>query len=173
MPTSKKIEIVRNISKNLQNSPGIYFTQYSGMNVSQATELRKQFRDNAVKYIIAKNTLTKIAATEAGFGDKLNNILKGQVGIAYASDDPTSPARVIRDFIKKNNNVLEVVGLIFEGEIFDADKYKQLANLPNREVLLSTFVSSISQPLSKFIGTLEGPISKLSRILMSLKEKKS
>ena len=122
---------------------------------------------------IAKNTLTKIAATDAGFGDKLNNILKGQVGIADASDDPTSPARIIRDFIKNNNKVLKVVGLIFEGEIFDADKYKELANLPGREELLARFVGTLSQPMSQLVGTLSGAMSSLVNVLNGLKGNKS
>ena len=143
------------------------------MNVAQATELRRQFRENAVTYLISKNTLTQIAAENAGFEGKLNDVLQGQIGIAYALDDPTSPARVIHDFKKKNKDVLEVVGLVFEGEIFSADKYKELANLPTYDELLAKFVGSINQPMSKLVGTLNGAMSKLTRVLTSLKENKS
>ena len=173
MANQQKIDIVSDLTEKFQDSSGIYFTQYTGMDVAQATSLRKQFRDNAVSYFVSKNTLTKIAAKNAGFEDKLDEVLVGQIGIAYAGDDPTAPARVIKDFKKENKDVLEVVGLVFEGEVFDADKYKELANLPSREVLLAKLVGGLNQPMSKLVGTLNGAMSKLHGVLSSLKETKS
>ena len=174
MPTPQKIEIVNELTQKFQNSSGIYFTRYSGMNVAQATELRKQFRESDVSYFVSKNTLTKIAASNAGFEDKLDELLSGQIGIAYVSGDPTAPARVIKNFEKENKNAtLEVVGLVFEGEICSAEKYKELADLPSRDALLSMFVGALNQPMSKLVGTLSGAMSKLSGVLTSLKENKS
>ena len=174
MPTPQKTEIVNELTQKFQNSSGIYFTKYSGMNVAQTTDLRKQFRDNEVSYFVSKNTLTKIAANNAGFGNKLDNLLAGQIGIAYVSGDSTAPARVIRNFEKENKNAtLEVVGLVFEGEIYSAEKYKELAGLPSRDVLLSMFVGTLNQPMSKLVGALSGTMSKLSGVLTSLKENKS
>ena len=66
-----------------------------------------------------------------------------------------------------------MVGLVFEGEIFSAEKYKELANLPTRDVLLTKFVSSINQPMSKLAATLSGAMSKLTVVLTNLKENKS
>ena len=174
MPTPQKIEIVNELTQKFQNSSGIYFTRYSGMNVAQATELRKQFRESDVSYFVAKNTLTKIAANNAGYEDKLNDLLNGQVGIAYASVDSIAPARVIRNFEKENKNAtLEVIGLVFEGEIFSAEKYKELADLPSRDELLAKFVGTINQPMSKLVGTLNGALSNFIGVLSSLKENKS
>ena len=71
---------------------------------------------------------TKLAAKNAGFADKLDDLLTGQIGIAYALNDPTAPARVIRNYEKENKgSSLEVVGLIFEGKLFNADKYKEIS----------------------------------------------
>jgi len=173
MPNVQKIEIIDQLTQKFSSSSGIYFTSYTGMNVVQATELRKQFRENGVDYLVSKNTLTKIAATKAGFEDKLNDFIKGQVGIAYVDSDPTSPARVIKNFKKGNKNTLEVLGLVFEGEIYSADKYKELANLPSREELLAMFISDLNQPMSKLVGTLSGVLSKLVIVLNGLKEDKS
>ena len=106
MSNNQKTEIVDQLTQRFQDSSGIYLTKYTGMNVTQATQLREQFRKNEVLYLISKNTLTQIAAKNAGFEDKLNDVLKGQIGIAYALDDPTSPARVIHNF-KKDEVVLE------------------------------------------------------------------
>ena len=123
MPTTQKTEIINDLTQKFQSSSGIYFTRYSGMNVTKITELRRKFRENEVSYFVSKNTLTKIAANNAGYEDKLNDWLNGQIGIAYTSGDSAAPARVIRNFEKENKNVtLEVIGLVFEGEIFSAEK---------------------------------------------------
>ena len=174
MPTAQKITTVDELTKKFQSACGIYFTKYTGMNVVDATRLREQFRKNEVSYFVSKNTLTKIAAKNAGYEDKLDDLLSGQIGIAYVSNDPTAPARVIRNFEKTNKTAtLEVVGLVFEGELFTPDKYKELADLPTRDELLAKFVGSINQPMAKLVGTLSGAMSKLSMVLSSLKANKS
>ena len=174
MPTPQKTEIVNKLTQKFQESTGIYLTKYTGMNVTQVTDLREQFRKNNVSYFVSKNTLTKIAAKNAGYEDKLNDFLSGQIGIAYVADDPIAPARAIRNFEKVNKNAtLEVVGLVFEGELFSPDKYKELADLPTRDDLLAKFVGSINQPMTKLVGTLSGAMSKLSMVLLSLKDNKS
>ena len=174
MPTPQKTEIINDLTQRFQNSSGIYFTRYSGMNVAKVTDLRRKFKENEVSYLVSKNTLTKIASKNAGYEDKLNDLLNGQIGIAYASGDSIAPARVIRNFEKENKNAtLEVIGLVFEGEIFSAEKYKELADLPSRDELLAKFVGTINQPMSKLVGTLGGALSKFIGVISSLKENKS
>ena len=173
MPNEQKIKIVEQLTQKFDIASGIYFTRYTGMDVVQVTELRKQFRESGVDYFISKNTLTKIAATKAGYEDKLNDFLKGQIGIAYSDEDPTAPARVIKNFRKGNKDILEVLGLVFDGEIYKADKFKELADLPSREELLSKFVGGLSQPMNQLVGTLNGAMFKLVGILNNLKGNKS
>ena len=173
MPTPQKTEIVNILTQKFQDSSGIYLTKYTGMNVAQATHLREQFRKNEVLYLVSKNTLTKLAVKNAGFSDKLDDLLTGQIGIAYSLNDPTAPARVIRNYEKENkDSSLEVVGLIFEGKLFNADKYKEISNLPSRDELLAHLVGCFNQPISKIVGTLNGAMSKLVMVLSSLKETK-
>ena len=174
MPTPHKTEIINDLTQKFQNSSGIYFTRYSGMNVAKVTELRRKFKENVVSYFVSKNTLTKIAANNAGYEDKLNDLLNGQIGIAYVSGDAAAPARVIHNFKKENKDAtLKVIGLVFEGNIFSAEKYKELANLPSRDELLAQFIGTINQPMSKLVGTLNGALSKFVGVLSSLKENKS
>ena len=173
MPNQDKIEIVNSLTQKIDNSTALYFTCYTGIDVAKMTALRKQFRDNGVDYFVSKNTLTKIAAKNAGFEDKLDGFLAGQVAIAYSNDDPVSPARVIKDFRKENKDSLEVLGLVFEGDVYDGNKYDELADLPSREELLAKFVAGLNEPMSKFVGTLNGAMSKFVAVLTSLKENKS
>ena len=78
-----------------------------------------------------------------------------------------------KTFKKENKDVLEVLGLVFEGEIYNADKYKELADLPSREELLTMLVARLSQPMSQFVGTLSGAMSSLVSVLNGLKGNKS
>ena len=107
MSIQNKVEIVNSLTQKMGDASAVYFTCYTGIDVGQMTALRKRFRDSGVDYFVSKNTLTKIAAKNAGFEDKLDGFLVGQVAIAYSNDDPVSPARVIKDFRKENKNFLE------------------------------------------------------------------
>ena len=174
MPTQQKNEIINNLTEKFQNSSGIYFTKYTGMDVAQATAIRKMFRDSGVSFVVSKNTLSKIAANNAGFEGRLDNFFSGQVGIAYAETDPTAPARVIRDFEKNNDEMsLEVLGMVVEGEIYDSGKYKELASLPTREELLSSLVGTLNQPMASLVGTLNGCMSSFVRLVASLRDSKT
>ena len=171
MPSQKNIKSVEILTEKFKSSSAIYLTKYTGIDVVDITALRKEFRKNSVDFYVSKNTLSKLAARNAGFDGKLDDFLMGQVGIAYATDDPTSPARVIKEFKKKNDN-LEVLGLVFEGEVFEADKYKEISDMPTRDVLISKFVSMLNQPMAGLASTLNGAMSGVLNVLGSLKDKK-
>ena len=173
MPTNEKINIVKETTDRLKKSSGVYFTKYTGIDVQTITNLRKSFRDNQVEYVVTKNTLTKLAAKEAGYENIFDHILSGQVGIAY-SEDPTAPARVIKEFKKENEDLLEVLGLLFEGELYPSEKYKELANLPSKEESLTKILMMLNQPLTKLAYTLvQMKGTKLVTVLNNLKDKKN
>ena len=171
MPSQANIEKVEQLTEKFNNSSAIYFAKYTGMNVENASKLRMEFIDNDVDFYISKNTLTKIAAENAGYKDIFNNILTGQIGIAYAGSDPTAPARIFKKIIKEAD-CLEVVGLYFDGTLFDPSKYKELANLPSYEELLTKLVCGLNSPMSKIALALNSVMSKLASTLTSLQEQK-
>ena len=171
MPTEHKINVVKDTVKRFQNSKGVYFTKYTGIDVKTITDLRKSFRDSGVEYVVTKNTLTRLAAKEAGY-ENLDEILTGQVGIAF-SDDATAPARIIKEFKKENEDLLDVLGLIFDGELYPSDKYIEFANLPTKEESLTKMVVMLNQPLTKFASALNNSFAKLLSTLGNLKETKN
>ena len=172
MPTEIKSKIIKEATDKIKASSGIYFTNYTGMDVMQATNLRKMFRDKNVDYVVTKNTLMKIAAKEAGYDGTFDDILNGQIATAFSMEDPTSPAKVIKEFKKDNKDCLDVVGVVFDGELFDASKYKELADLPSREELIGKFVGAIGQPMNQFASTLNSVITNFVGVLDSLKNSK-
>ena len=172
MPNENKIKTVEQLSEKLQNSSALYFTKYTGMNVEQAAKLRKSFTDNSVEFLVSKNTLTKIATEQAGLDKNLfNEFLSGQIAIAYASNDPTAPARVIKDF-SKDNECLEVVGLFFDGQLYSPEKYKEIANLPSKEELLTKFVVALNYPMTSVLYSLKATMNSFVNVLNNLKEQK-
>ena len=174
MPTEQKIDVVKETTERFKKASCVYFTNYSGIDVQTITNLRKSFRENQVEFVVTKNTLTKIAAKEAGYEGLFDEILNGQVGIAYSEGDPTAPARVIKDFKKENEDLLEVLGLFFEGELYPSEKYKELANLPSKEQSLAKLMGMLNQPLTKLAYTLDQMKGvKLVTALNNLKDTKN
>ena len=181
MHTNKKMQIVESLEELIKNSKGIYLTNYTGLDVSQMTELRNKFRDNGVDYKVTKNTLTRMAAKNAELID-VEDLLVGQIGIAYSYEDPSAPARVIKDF-SKDNDELDVVGIVFEGKRFEGShillklsqegkEFKAIANLPSKEDLYSKILSALSQPMTNLASTLNGAMSSLACALENLKQTK-
>jgi len=169
MPSQKNIDIVTSTTEKFEKSQGIYFTKYTGMDVPKITSLRKSFSENSVEFAVIKNTLTRIASKNAGLDGKFDDILRGQVGIAF-SEDPVAPARVIKDFKDQNEDDLEILGVYFDGELYGADKYRQLATLPSKEELLGKFVSCLNSPMFKLASTLNSSMSKVAFALRAIQK---
>jgi large subunit ribosomal protein L10 len=171
MPNKKNIQQVTELTEKLEKAKSIYFTDYIGLDVSSITELRSEFYKNSIEYYVAKNTLLKIAA-ENNKIEGLEEFLTGPTAIAISYDEPTSPAKIIKDFAKKFEKPA-VKGILFDGEVLDGDKFKAIADMPSRDQLLSMFVGSLQSPLTKLAGTLNATMSNLVGVLNSLKEQKS
>ena len=160
MPSQKNIDVVSVVTEKFERSNGIYFTKYTGLSVPKITSLRKAFTNSSVEYSVIKNTLAKIASKNAGLEGKFDDILNGQVGIAF-SEDPIAPAKVIKSFKDENKDDLEILGVYFDGELYDADKYKEFADLASKEELLGKLISCLNSPMFKLASTLNSSMSKL------------
>jgi len=99
MPKPEKMEAVSGLKEQMENASSVFVTEYTGLNVHDITILRKNLRENSVKYIIAKNTLMKIAAKEAGLDDIID-YLRGQTALAFGADDPAVAAKILYDSYK-------------------------------------------------------------------------
>ena len=139
---------VEEIKEKLQKSQSVILASYQGLNVEEDTQLRKSLREAGVEYKVYKNTLVILAAKELGI-EGLDEHLQGPISIAIGYDDVTAPARILNDFAKTHKKLELKAGLV-QGEIYDADKVKQLANIPSKDILIAKLLGSIKSPLSKF-----------------------
>lgn len=139
---------VAEIKEKLEKSKAVVLTKYQGLTVEEDTTLRKNLREAGVEYKVYKNTLVILAAKELGL-DGIVEYLEGPVSIAFGYEDVTVGARILNDFAKDHKK-LELKAGVVEGEIYDADKIKQLATIPSKEVLIAKLLGSIKSPLSNF-----------------------
>ena len=171
MPNPKNIKHVDELTDKLGRAKGVYLTDYIGLNVQDITDLRRNFYANDVEYLVAKNTLLKIAANNSNLND-LDSVLNGSTAVAFSYEDPTSPARVIKKFTK-DNELPKVKGIVIDGEFIDASEFDRIANLPTKEESIAKFAALLKSPLLKLIWALKSPMSDMTNMLNNLKEKES
>lgn len=171
MPNAKNIKKVDELTEKLERAKGVYLTDYIGLNVQDITDLRREFYENDVEYLVTKNTLLKIAANNSNLND-LDSVLNGSTAVAFSYEDPTSPARVIKKFTK-DNDLPKVKGIVIDGELIDGSEFDRIANLPTKEESIAKFAALLQSPLLKLIWALKSPMSDMTNMLNNLKEKES
>jgi len=167
MATSEKNAAVAEITEKLRGSNAAVVTSYTGLSVAQLKELRRSLGDNA-QYRVVKNTLTKIAANEAGI--TLDEHLKGSTAVAFVTGDPVTAAKGLRDFAKENP-ALVIKGGVLEGKPLNADEIKKLADLESREVLLAKLAGGMKASMAKAAATFQAPLTKFVRTADALRSK--
>ncbi len=175
MPNQNNINSLDIIREKISNASAIYFTDFVGLSVEETNALRTRFHEVDVEYRVLKNTLVSIAVKEKGY-DGLDDVLKGPTALAFGNEDPTAPARVIKEFLKKEGKAKEkpaVKGVVFEGQVLDASFYVTLANLPSKEELLAMLLGGLQSPMQKTLSVLQAPMRELAGVLLSLKETKN
>ena len=168
MPNAKNLKKVDELTEKLGRAKGVYFTDYIGLNVQDITDLRREFYENDVEYLVAKNTLLKIAANNTNLND-LDSVLNGSTAVAFSYEDPTSPARVIKKFTK-DNDLPKVKGIVIDGSILDGSEFDRIANLPTKDESLVKLVALLQSPLIKLIWGLKSPMSDMTNMLNNLKK---
>jgi len=171
MPNTKNITKVAELSEKFNNANTIYFTDYLGLDVASITELRSEFFKSDVEYLVAKNSLVKLAAENNNFVD-ISEILAGSTALAITYEEPTAAAKILKKFVKEHK-LPTVKGVLFEGSLHGTDALERLASLPTREESLSMLLSAFQQPMSKLAATLNASLANLANVLDSLKEQKS
>ena len=159
---------VAELTEHFRSSNAVLLTEYRGLTVAQLKSLRNDLREHAT-YAVVKNTLTKIAARNAGISS-FDDSLAGPSAIAFVHGDPVTVAKKLRDFAKANP-LLVVKNGYFDGNPLSADEVKKLADLESREVLLAKFAGAAKASLFGAAYLFNAPLSKAVRTVDALRDK--
>ena len=168
MAKPTKVSAVAEIAEYFRGSNAAVLTEYRGLSVAQMKELRRSLGPG-VTYAVVKNTLTKIAARDAGV-EGLDSLLEGPSAIAFVSGDAVDAAKGIRDFAK-SNPALVIKGGIMDGAVLTAAEITKIANLESREVLLSKLAGAMKAKQSQAAALFAAPLSKTARTIAALQAK--
>ena len=164
MPTQAKVEAVELLKDKFERSSIVITTNYSGLPVSEMTELRRTLREAEVEYRIIKNSLAYIAADQAG-KPAIKDAINGPTGVVFGYEDPLAPARALANYIRTSRSSLAIVGGEMDGKALTSDQVNQLATMPGREELLAQLLMRMNGPASGLVNVLNGPIAGLARVI--------
>ena len=166
MNRDEKSATIEEIAAQIEASEAIFAVDYKGISVPQAAELRAKLRESDASFRIVKNRLSKIAAGKAG-EERLDDLLKGPTALTFVRGDTAQAAKTISSF-SKANDVLTFKGGFMEGLSLDEDRFKAIAKLPGREVLIGQFAGVVASPLTGLVrglgSLIQGLASQLGQI---------
>ncbi|SEH00277.1 large subunit ribosomal protein L10 [Nonomuraea solani] len=169
MARADKATAVAELKSEFEGSAAAVLTEYRGLTVAQLKELRVSLGENA-KFAVAKNTLTKIAANEAGLAG-LDSLLAGPTAIAFVNGDVVEAAKGLRDFAKANP-LLVIKGGVLDGKTLDASEITKLADLESREVLLAKLAGALKAKQSTAAATFAALPTQMARLAEALRAKR-
>jgi len=168
MARPEKAAAVAEIVESFNGAAGAVLTEYRGLTVKQLQELRRSLGANA-NYAVVKNTLAKIAASEAGI-DGFEDLLTGPTAIAFINGDVVEAAKGLRDFAKANPTLV-IKGGVLDGKPLDAKEIGKLADLESRDVLMGKLAGAMLASLTQAVHLLNAPISQAARLAGALQAK--
>ena len=167
MARSDKVAAVAELANKFSSSAGVVLTEYRGLSVKALRELRRSLGEDA-SYSVSKNTLTTIAAREAGI-DAIEEHLAGPTAIAFIDGDPVVVAKGLRDFARTNPQLV-IKGGVLDGKFMTSDEVRKLADLESREVLLGKVAGALQGVLQQAVSLVSAPLSQAARLFAALEQ---
>jgi large subunit ribosomal protein L10 len=168
MANAEKTAAIAEITDKFRESGAAVLTEYRGLTVKQLSTLRSSIREHAT-YAVVKNTLTEIAAKEAGI-TAFDGQLQGPSAIAFITGDPVEAAKGLRDFAKANPLLVIKAGVL-DGKALTPEEITKLADLESREVLLAKMAGAMKGSLTKAVYLFAAPLSQTARVVDALRQK--
>ncbi|MEK9183082.1 MAG: 50S ribosomal protein L10 [Patescibacteria group bacterium] len=173
MPKTRdeKTQIVADLTKLFKEMKSAVFADFKGLKVKNITELRRLCQGQKVSYGLAKKTLIRLAAKNAGVDFNPDSV-DGSYALAFGLEDEVAPAKVLADFAKKHE-ALKILGGILEGKMVDKVVIGSLAKLPSKPELLAKLVGSLQSPISGMVNVLAGNLRGLVQVLNAYQKSKA
>lgn len=170
MPKPEKVEAVRRLAEQMKESEMIVVADYRGLSVADMVQLRRQMTNAQTRLEIAKNTLLKLAAREAGLDEQFDSFLEGPTAVAFVkAADVAQPAKVISDYAKGSKS-FAIKGGALGTRALSVDQIQQLADLPPREILLARVLGGMQAPIAGLVTVLSGTLRSLLYVLQARRE---
>ena len=160
-----KERIVSELAERLKNSQNLLVADYRGLTMPEIDELRSKLLETGARFSVVKNTLTRLAAEEAGV-KQLLELVDGPTAIAFidADGDPAAAAKILNDTARAHD-VLVIRGGLLEGDTVSDVEIKRLATLPPAEVLRAQFAGTVAAPLTTIVGLFTAPLRELVNVI--------
>ena len=162
MERAEKQELVASLKDVFSNASVVVVTHYSGLNVSEMTELRNRVREAGASFRVTQNRLTRLALDGTGY-QPLEGYFDGPTAIGYSDDPVAAPKALVR--FARDNEKLVVLGGMMGADQLDVDDIKSLADLPSLDELKVTLIGLISRPATKTAQVLQAPAAQLARVI--------
>ncbi len=170
MPRPEKVKIVEGLAGEFDSAGSVFVADYAGLSVTDITDLRAQLRQAGVSIKVAKNTLLRLAAQQAGLPELVGHFT-GPTAVAFGQKDPVAGAKVLNEFFTRLERP-KVRTFMVDRKSYSGDDLKALAALPPREIVLSQLVAAIESPISGFVSTLDAIIRELIGTVDALAKKR-
>ncbi|MCV7378779.1 50S ribosomal protein L10 [Mycobacterium alsense] len=170
MARADKATAVADIAEQFKDATATLITEYRGLTVANLAELRRSLAGSAT-YTVAKNTLIKRAAADAGI-EGLDELFVGPTAIAFVRGEPVDAAKAIKTFAK-DNKALVIKGGYMDGHPLTVSEVERIADLESREVLLAKLAGAMKGNLAKAAGLFAAPASQVARLAAALQDKKA
>lgn len=145
-----------------QDSVSVVVTHYSGMTVSEMTDLRGRMRQAGASYKVSKNRLTRLALADTNFKG-IADMFTGPTGIAFSAD-PVAAAKVAVNYAKTNEKLV-IIGGAYNGQVLDINGIKTLAELPSLDELRAKLLSMLQTPATRIAGIMQAPAGQVARVI--------
>jgi len=171
MKRTEKETFVEEFRERLQDSPVIFLTDFTGLDVKSMTVLRDELRKSGAEYLVVKNRLVQRALEDTEIPD-LSEWLLGPTGVVIGHSGPVEAAKAVADFAKDHNDRPVFKVAVLDNAVLDPSQIERLAKLPTRDVLLSMLAGVLEAPLAALAGAMEAKMQEMSGLLEALREKK-
>jgi len=171
MKRTEKQSFVEDFRGKLEESPAIFLTDFSGLDVKSMTVLRDELRKSGAEYLVVKNRLVRLALEKTELPD-LSDWLTGPTGVILGRTGPVDAAKAVADFAKTHDSKPVFKIGVLENSVLEPEQIERLAKLPNRETLLAMLAGVLEAPMAALAGALEGKLQEMSGLLEALREQK-
>ena len=166
-----KEKMIEELLLRFTKHPNFVITSFMGTGTGALEQLRRNLKKSKANYFVVKNSILKIIFNKMKLEEEASKV-EGGMGISLCGDDVAATCNLLMTFARTNDK-FKIKGAVIEGKRLSADRVKQLASLPPRNVLLGQVVGGIKSPITGFVSTLGGIIRKFVYVVDAIKINKA